>query len=46
MSAGVTQTPCAASVRGPQKPIESRNAVGVMWYCSRDVFTSSAVSAR
>ncbi len=46
MSAGVSQTPCAATVRGPQNPIESRNAVDVMWYFSRDVFTSSAVSAR
>ena len=24
MSSSVTQTPCAASVRGPQKPIDSR----------------------
>ena len=47
MSSSVTQTPCAASVLGPQKPIDSR-------YCdrrragarSRAVFTSSSVSAR
>ena len=34
MSAGVTQTPCAASVRGPQKPIDSRYRAGVALYCS------------
>ena len=46
MSAGVSVTACAASVRGPQKPSDSRNAVGVAWYLSCDVFISSLVSAR
>ena len=34
MSAGVTQTPCAAIVCGPQNPIDSRKPVGVSWYFS------------
>ena len=46
MSSGVTQTPCAASVRGLQNPMESRYAAGVIWCCSRDWRTSSSVSAR
>ena len=39
-------TACAASVRGPQKPSDSRYAVGDILCRSREVFTSSAVSAR
>ncbi len=46
MSAGVRCTPCAAIVRSPQKPIDSRNAVGVALYLSRAILTSSRVSAR
>ena len=46
MSAGVSHTPCAAIVRGPQNPIDSRNCVGVVLYRSRAILISSRVSAR
>ena len=46
MSSGVRCTPCAASVRGPKKPSDSRYATGVALCFSAAVFTSSSVSAR
>ena len=47
MSAGVRCTPCAASVRGPKKPSESRYATGVALCCSCGASAlRPAVSAR
>ena len=46
MSASSSHTPCAASVRGPQNPIDSRYAVGDRPCAFREAFASSAVSAR
>src|SRR5262249_45381794 len=46
LSSSVTQTPCAASVFGPQNAIDSRYAAGVILYWLRANWISSSVSEK